>query len=79
MTVLVLLVVFVFKLAWLLVAVAATAVFGRAVGGWLALRDDRALERRQRDAEIRARADQQQAWVLTGDDRGVYGSFPPAA
>ena len=25
-----------------------------------------------------ARADQQHAWVMIGDDRGVYGAFPPA-
>jgi hypothetical protein len=25
-----------------------------------------------------ARADQQHAWVMAGDDRGVYGDYPPA-
>jgi hypothetical protein len=29
-------------------------------------------------AAIAARADQQHAWVLAGDDRGVYGAYPPA-
>ena len=40
-----------------------------------------ALAHRQRVAEhaaIAARADQQHAWVLAGDDRGVYGVYPPA-
>jgi hypothetical protein len=26
--------------------------------------------------EVRARADQQQAWTLAGDDRGLYGEYP---
>jgi hypothetical protein len=29
-------------------------------------------------ATIAARADQQHAWVMIGDDHGVYGAFPPA-
>ena len=29
-------------------------------------------------AAMAARADQQHAWVMAGDDRGVYGAFPPA-
>jgi hypothetical protein len=33
------------------------------------------------DSEMRAalvaRADQQHAWVLAGDDRGIYGDYPP--
>lgn len=35
--------------------------------------------RRQQLAELAARADQQHAWVLAGDERGVYGVYPPAA
>ena len=30
-------------------------------------------------AALMARADQQNAWVLAGDDRGVYGEYTPAA
>ena len=49
--------------------------------GWL----DRRLEAREnkrtraRDAvaAIVARADQQHAWVLAGDDRGIYGDYTP--
>lgn len=26
---------------------------------------------------IAARADQQHAWVLAGDPRGMYGDYPP--
>ena len=29
-------------------------------------------------AAIAARADQQQAWRLVGDPRGLYGEYPPA-
>jgi membrane protein YqaA with SNARE-associated domain len=70
--------VFVAKFAWLLAALAAAATIGRAVGWWLARRDDRAVERRCRDAEICARADRQHAQVLAGDDRGIYGQYLPA-
>jgi hypothetical protein len=41
--------------------------------------DSAALQRelaRRRQARIAARADQENASVLAGDDRGVYGQFP---
>jgi len=28
-------------------------------------------------AALIARADEQHAWVLKGDDRGIYGDYPP--
>jgi hypothetical protein len=34
--------------------------------------------REDKRAALVARADQQHAWVLAGDDRGVYGEFTPA-
>ena len=51
--------------------------------GWI----DRRLERRERRREaarlelaaIARRADEQHWQVLAGDDRGVYGQYPPAA
>lgn len=45
---------------------------------WLALYAVRRIDGREekRDALV-ARADQQHAWVLSGDDRGVYGDYPP--
>jgi hypothetical protein len=62
---------------WLVVAAAALA-------GWyywrvfqLACQMTAQAEARRRN-EVRARADQQQAWVLAGDDRGLYGEYPPA-
>jgi positive regulator of sigma E activity len=75
---LLLVVAFVAKFFWLLLAVAFVAVAGRLIGWLLARRDDRAVATRQRDAELCARADRQQAQVLAGDDRGVYGEFAPA-
>jgi hypothetical protein len=38
----------------------------------------RVLSERRRMAEMCARADQQHAWALAGDDRGVYGIYRPA-
>jgi hypothetical protein len=54
-------------------------VVARLIGCWLAQRDDRSIAERQRMAELSARADQQHAWVLAGDDCGVYGNWPPVA
>lgn len=33
----------------------------------------------RRQVQVRARADQQHAWAVAGDDRGTYGDYPPAA
>ena len=38
---------------------------------------EEAAEARRR-AAMAARADQQHAWVLQGDERGVYGQYPAA-
>jgi hypothetical protein len=43
---------------------------------------DRWLEKRERrrerkQLELVRRADMQHAWVLAGDDRGIYGDYPP--
>ncbi len=71
---------FVVKFVWLLSAVLVTVVAAIAIGKWFARRDDRAVARRRRDAEICARADQQHAAVLAGDLKvGVYGDYPPAS
>jgi hypothetical protein len=63
----------IFKIAWLLAALAAAAVAGWLIGGWLARREDAAAEQWRRDADICARADRQHRWALAGDDRGIYG------
>jgi hypothetical protein len=50
------------------------------VGGmvlWSLYLERRDEERRAADARIAARADQQHAWALLGDERGTYGDYPP--
>jgi hypothetical protein len=60
---------------WIALVVAAVIVVRRAPGWWAAHQATVAAEQ-QRLAAIIARADQQHAWVLAGDDRGVYGDYP---
>jgi hypothetical protein len=69
---------FVAHFFWLLVAVAVTPTAGRLIGAALTRHDDRDAWRRRLDAELRARADRQHAAVLAGDERRVYGDYPPA-
>lgn len=52
-----------------LVPVAAVAATVMAVWRWA----------RRRRARLAADADRQNAWALAGDERGVFGDFPPAA
>jgi hypothetical protein len=50
------------------------------LGWWSCTQIDAADERKRREhAALIARADQQHAWVFAGDDRGLYGEYPPAA
>jgi hypothetical protein len=61
---------------WVLGAAAALITVAMVVGGIRGEMVDAASKRaaeRARLAEIAARADQQHAWVIAGDDRGVYG------
>lgn len=64
--------------AWILAVLGSLLVFGLLL--WLTFylerRSDALYEKR---AALVARADQQHAWVLAGDDRGTYGRYPPAA
>ncbi len=58
------------------------AAIGLAVVIWWCARAWRRYQARiqlarQRDAEIAARADRQNLWVEQGDERGVYGQYPP--
>ena len=62
---------------WIVAALAAVALVYFARRWWLAHRQ-RVAEREAEHAAIAARADQQHAWVLAGDDRGVCGAYPPA-
>ena len=63
---------------WWIAALAAVAAL--ICGAQLAfreIREEEAAEAR-RQAAVARRADQQHAWVLSGDERGVYGAYPPA-
>jgi lysylphosphatidylglycerol synthetase-like protein (DUF2156 family) len=42
-------------------------------------RAERIEAQRRRLAELATRADEQDRLVMRGDERGVYGEFPPAA
>ena len=63
---------------WVLLGVAIWAALKLWSRGVNAIADARLRRQRELDA-IRARADQQHQWVMQGDDRGVYGKYPPVA
>jgi hypothetical protein len=74
---------------WPIVAVLAisAAAWGlwRVWPRWCAQMDARDVERvaaaearAARRSAIARRADQQHAWAMAGDERGVYGAYPPA-
>jgi hypothetical protein len=75
----------VIRYAWLILAVVAAVALLWLLwfAGWLdrrlTTRDATRAARAAALTAIAARADQQHAWVLAGDDRGVYGQFPPVA
>jgi hypothetical protein len=62
---------------WIVAALAAVALVYFARRWWLA-HHECVADREAEHAAIAARADQQHAWVLAGDDRGIYGAYPPA-
>jgi hypothetical protein len=68
-----------FDLWWLLLLVFVFA----AAGFWMwavVTRQDTELERQHREQRaIAARVDEQDAWILAGDDRGAHGDYRPAA
>lgn len=68
-----------YALGWLGWLVALAAVYVAAYVGWWWYRQQRAAEAatQREHAAIAARADQQHAWVMAGDPRGVYGDYPP--
>jgi hypothetical protein len=63
---------------WWIAAIAAVAALV-----WMAQRAFREIAAAEaaearRQAAVARRADQQHRWALAGDDRGVYGAYPPA-
>ena len=62
---------------WIAVAFGAAVVFGLLL--WAAFYAARRVDARENARlAIAARADRQHAWVLAGDERGVYGEHIPA-
>jgi ABC-type Fe3+-siderophore transport system permease subunit len=61
---------------WIAAVLGAVVVFVAVL--WLAFRLARRVDAKHAEhAVLVARADQQHAWILAGDDRGVYGQYPP--
>ena len=70
---------------WWIVAIAAVAALVwmtrqafRSIEAIEAEDAERAQSEARRLAAVARRADQQHTWALAGDDRGVYGAYPPA-
>ena len=65
------------KFAWLIALVLVFTAAG--LGLWILLtRQDAAFARWQREhAAFAARADEQHAQILAGDNRGIYGDYRP--
>lgn len=61
---------------WIVAVLGGLLVFGLLL--WLVSYAARQVDAREHARlAIVARADQQHAWVLAGDDRGVYGDYRP--
>jgi hypothetical protein len=70
------LVALIIKLSWWILGAAVVYLTFRVVGSQLRLAQARRQAAARRDALTVARADRQHSWVLTGDDRGIYGDYP---
>ena len=63
--------------AWIAAVLGGLMVFGLLL--WLTFYVERRVDAREEmRAALVARADQQHAWVLAGDDRGIYGQYTPS-
>jgi hypothetical protein len=63
---------------WILAAIVVVLILRAAPVAWREWQEERSVLARRR-AELIARADQQHRWAMAGDERGVYGLYPPAA
>jgi hypothetical protein len=68
---------FVVMFWWVFAIILGIVVLG--ISGWLLARhlDARDAARDAALAAIRARADEQHAQILAGDERGIYGEYTP--
>ena len=62
---------------WAILAALAVAVADCLVWCRVMHRGAAVEQTRREHAALAAPADQQHAWVLAGDDRGIYGEYPP--
>jgi hypothetical protein len=61
---------------WVYIAAVLGALIAFGLLVWLTFYIERRVDAREKmRAALVARADQQHAWVLAGDDRGVYGNY----
>lgn len=67
------------KFWWLILMLSVAAGAGVAMWCFVTRWDARLERQHQAHAALVARADQQHAWILAGDDRGVHGDYQPAA
>lgn len=65
------------KFWWIVLIVVGVAAV--AFGTWLEREEKRrvGLEKKRREAALKARAESQNSAYLRGDPQGVYGDFPP--
>jgi lysylphosphatidylglycerol synthetase-like protein (DUF2156 family) len=63
---------------WILAILAVVALVWMAQRAFRDIEPAEVAEARRRAAVVK-RADQQHAWVMAGDNRGVYGQYPPAS
>jgi hypothetical protein len=66
------------KFWWVILLVLGVTVAGVVLWLWSMRLDERDRATHADRAALVARADKQHAWVLTGDDRGLYGDYPPS-
>jgi hypothetical protein len=65
---------------WWIIAIVLCALVG-AFLSWYAYEHHKitATAKAREFAGVAARADEQHQWVMSGDERGLYGTYPPAA
>ena len=68
---------FVAKFWWCILLVLGVIVLGVVLWWWSIRMGDRDDAEHTQRAALVARADQQHAWVLAGNDRGIYGDYAP--
>jgi len=63
---------------WWLILAALIVMVAASLGWWCCMQSDATDQRARRErAALAAQADEQHAWILAGDDRGVYGDYRP--